>query len=98
MVERVRVVLTAAVTWLIAFGAVVAVVADELAPFRTVPYVGAALNVLAAVAVVVAVIVRVIQRSTPVLPAARGVLPPPPGVPVTAREVELRTRHQPASP
>lgn len=87
IVDRIQVVLTAVVTWLVALAAVLVIVADELATA-----IGAEHPVVALCAravVVVGVAVSIIRRVTPVLPAAQGLLPVPDGVPVTEREAAL---------
>jgi hypothetical protein len=73
MVERVKVVLSAAVTWIVAASAVVQIVADE---------VGAALpghaedvsTVAVRVVAVLAAAVGIIRRVSPVLPSERGLV------------------------
>lgn len=90
VIERVRIILTAAVVWLTVLGLVLGIVADELAEAIGVesPVVGFLLRVVAMVGVGISILVRV----TPVLPGARGILPPPAGVPVTPDEAALAGR------
>lgn len=87
IIERVRIILTAAVVWLTVLGLVLGIVAEELAVMIGVesPVVAFLLRVVAMVGVGVSILTRV----TPVLPGARGVLPPPAGVPVTPDEAAL---------
>jgi hypothetical protein len=87
--DKVKVLLGSAVTWLVAAGSVVAIVVSELEPFRDVPAVGAVLNVLAAVGVVAGVAASIVRRVTPVLPSARGLTPPASRQVVTDRERTL---------
>lgn len=71
-IERLRVILTAAVTWLVAIAAVLTIVAGELAT-----ELGDAAPVvtwIARVVVWIGVAVAIIRQVTPVLPAARGIL------------------------
>lgn len=77
---RVRVVLTAAVTWLTAIAAVVPFIADDIA--AQLPE-GAAEQVTKYALLAVAWLgaaVSIIRRVTPVLPQERGVLPPESGL------------------
>ena len=66
MIERVKVVMSAAVTWLTVLGAVAVIVADEVPGVA-----GWALRVAA----VAGTAVSIIRRVEPVLPERRGVLP-----------------------
>lgn len=87
LTARVRVVLTAVVTWLVVASAVLVVVAEELtaAIGATHPVVTWILQAI----VVLGVAISIITRVTPVLPAAHGLLAPPITTPVTPREAEL---------
>lgn len=87
VVARLRVILTATVTWLVVLAAVLTVVVDELATAIGAdhPVVVFILRALAALGVAIGIIVRV----TPVLPGAEGLLPAPAGTPVTPLEAEL---------
>jgi hypothetical protein len=83
LLAKVRVILKAWPTWAAAFTAVLGVVAAEVIPLlpeqvgvRVAGWVAVALSVIAAATAVV-------RRVTPVLPAERGVLPPPPPPSVT---------------
>jgi hypothetical protein len=83
--DKVRTVLTSAVTYLVALGAGLAVVISELETA------GAPTEVLRYLAVAVSVIgtaVAIIRRVTPVLPEARSIVDTS-GQPVTAREAQL---------
>lgn len=87
LVARVRVILTAAVTWLVVLAAVLTVVVDELAAAIGAdhPVVVLIFQAVAVIGVAISIIVRV----TPVLPGAEGLLPAPAGTPVTEYEAEL---------
>jgi hypothetical protein len=71
LVARARIVLTAAVTWLVVAGTIITIVIDELAAAGVA---GAVLRVLAGAVTVIGVAVTIIRRVTPVLPAARGLI------------------------
>ena len=66
MIERVHTVLTAAVTWLTAAGAIAAILVEELADMPAVA------DIAAQAAVVIATATIIIRRVTPVLPDERG--------------------------
>lgn len=71
--ERVKVILTSLVTWLVAAGAVGAILTDELTGV-----IGAdhpVVNLIARVVVIAGTAVSIIRRVTPVLPQEVGVLP-----------------------
>lgn len=91
LLARVRVLAGAAVTYLVALGAILAIIVDELAPFADDPAVAWVLRILGILATVVAVSVAIVRRVTPVLPSERGLLPPPaPGArPLDAGRVAL---------
>lgn len=73
--ERIRVVLSAAVTWLIFAAFVISAILEQVATFAGIPpQIATALSlILAAIAAAVAVI----RRVTEVLPAARGLIAKP---------------------
>lgn len=74
-IARIKVVLTAAVTWLVLASTIVTILSEEIA---TVLPAGAATDVGAVALKVVAVLgaaVTIIRRVTPVLPDERGLLP-----------------------
>lgn len=75
---RSRVLLSAAVTWITLAGAIVAIVLAELAPYADRPAVEWSIRILGGAATVLAVSASIVRRVTPVLPAERGILPPPP--------------------
>ena len=82
MIERIRTVATAAVTYLVALASVLTIAADELGKVAGVPE-----NITRALAVALVVIgtaVAIIRRVTTVLPAARGIVDQ--GTPATAAE------------
>ena len=83
---RARTVLTSAVTYLVTLAAVVPLIAAELEAHGAPAVV---LRWLAGVAGVLGVVVAIIRRVTPVLPAARGMLPADPGIPSTVAEADL---------
>lgn len=87
LIARARVVLTATVTWLVTLAAVLTAAAGPLTDALGVGH--PLVELLARIVVVLGVAVAIISRVAPVLPEARGVLDPPDGVPVTAREAEL---------
>lgn len=79
-IAKIRVVLSAAVTWITVASGVVVIVADEAA--KVLPS-GAAEDVAAVAVRVVAVLgaaVAIIRRVTPVLPDQRGLIPPSSGL------------------
>ncbi len=84
---RIRTVLASAVSWLVALAAVLTIVAEELAGVAGLP--DAVGRAIATALVVIGVAVAIIRRVTPVLPGARGILPPPAGTPETPREAAL---------
>lgn len=88
ILERVRTVLTAAPTYLIAAAFVVRAILEEVAQAVDVvpPWLAGG---AAALLTGLALAVSIIKRVTPVLPSARELLPPAAGQPVTAREAEL---------
>lgn len=68
MIERIRTIATAAVTWLTVAGAVAAVAVDELAAWP------AAADIASRVAIVVATATAIIRRVTPVPADQRGLV------------------------
>lgn len=92
-IERLRVILTAAVTWLVAIAAVLAIVAEEIADAFGADF--PALVWIARVAVVIGVAIAIIRRVTPVLPEARGVVNYT--TPMTERERILLTPSHPSN-
>lgn len=88
LIQRIRTVLSAAVTWLVLIGFALTQVAAELDEFAGVPpgviqWVGSAIAIVGA-------IVAIIRRVTPVLEQARGLDPVPAGQAVTERERNLQ--------
>lgn len=86
MITRTLIVAKAAVTWLTVAAGVLTIAAEELTAI-----VGADHPVTTWLLRAVAwlgVAIAIIRRSTPVLPEARGVLPPPDGAPITLAERE----------
>lgn len=74
-VARVKVVLAAAVTWIVVASTVVTLASDEIAkvlPAGDAETVGA---VAAKIVAVLGAVVAIIRRVEPVLPAERGILP-----------------------
>jgi hypothetical protein len=91
LTARIRVVLTAAVTWLILAATVLGIIAANLQPFTDGnPAVARVVAFIAAIVAVIAVIVRIISQVTPVLHSARGLLPVDELTPVTSREAHLQ--------
>lgn len=74
---RVKVILRAAPTYLVALGAILTILVDELTPYADVPAVEWVLRVLGVLVVVAGVAVSIVRRVEPVVPERRGVLPPP---------------------
>lgn len=98
---RLRVILGAAVTWLVTAAAILTILIGELGGVAGIP--PAVVRVLATALVVVTVAITIIRRVTVVLPAARGLLPT--GQPNTGLEAigvaALRNAHKrqhPATP
>lgn len=73
----VKVILRAAPTYLVAIGAVLTILVDELTGYAAVPAVEWVLRVLGILATIVGVAVSIIRRVEPVIPERRGVLEPP---------------------
>ena len=80
--QRIKTVAKAAVTWLVIGGAVLSIVASELAGALGADHVAVQYATTAATALGVAL--AIIRQVTPVLPDQRGILPK--GGPVTERE------------
>lgn len=85
--DRIRTILGAAVTWLVTAAAILTILIGELGSIAGVP--AEVVQLLGTALVIVTAAITIIRRVTPVLPTARGLLPPPAGVPETARELEL---------
>lgn len=87
LAARLRVILTAAPTYILIVAFVVRSILEETAQYAGLPawVAGAGAAILAVCASAVAIL----QRVTPVLTGARGLLPPVEGTPVTAREAHL---------
>lgn len=77
--KRARVILKAAPTYLVAAGAVVSIVADEVAKVLPTGWQDNAAQIGGAVAGVIGAAVLIVRRVTPVLVAERGLLSPPDG-------------------
>lgn len=73
---RLRVILTAAVTWLLVAQATLVGFADQLGPFIPTPWADRVNAALISALAVIAAIITIIRRVTPVLPSERGILPP----------------------
>ena len=73
LLERIKVFLTAAVTWLVVLGGVLTIVIAQLTPVLGIDH--PVIIWLSGAVVWIAVIVQIIRRSTPILPSARGILP-----------------------
>ena len=73
LIARIRVVLSAAVTWLVTAAAVVTILVAELGSVAGVP--PAVVHALGTALVVITVATTIIRRVTVVLPEARGILP-----------------------
>lgn len=72
---RIKVILNAAVTYLVAAGIILTIVLEELDPFAgDVP--AFVFRTLTAAATIAGVAATIIRRVTPVLPDDRGILPP----------------------
>jgi len=87
MFARLRVVLSTAVTYLVTLSAVLVIVAGELGSVAGIP--AGVVQALGATISALGVAITIIRRVTPVLPAARGLLPPPAMIHTTAYEAEL---------
>jgi hypothetical protein len=75
LITRARVVLTAAVTWLVAASAVVTIFAEEITEVLPDDWQGPFARTVVVVLAVLTAAVNIIRRVTPVLPAQRGLLP-----------------------
>lgn len=76
LVARVKVLLKAAPTYLVAAGAVVTIVADEVAKALPTGWQDNALQIGGAVVPVIAAATAIVRRVTPVVEHQRGLLPP----------------------
>lgn len=76
LLARARVILTAAPTYLVAAGAVVTIVADEVSKLLPPGWQDNAAQIAGAAVGILGAAVAIIRRVTPVLPAERGILPP----------------------
>jgi len=79
LIARARVILTAAPTYLVAAGAVVSIVADEVSKVLPAGWQDNAAQIAGAVAGVIGAAVLIVRRVTPVLISERGLLSPPDG-------------------
>lgn len=77
LLARARVILTAAPTYLVAAGAVVSIVADEVSKILPAGWQDNAAQIAGAVAGVIGAAVLIVRRVTPVLVEERGLLSPP---------------------
>lgn len=75
LLARLSVIFTAAPTYLVAAGAVVAIVSDEVSKVLPSGWQDNALQIGGAIAGILAAAVSIIRRVTPVLPHERGILP-----------------------
>jgi hypothetical protein len=85
VVDRITTVAKAAVTWLVALAGVLTIVAEELTTALGAD--SAAVAWIVRIVAWLGIAITIIRRSTPVLPAARGILPKP-GEPATVAERE----------
>lgn len=85
-IQRVKVIGQSIVTWAGVAILVLGVVSDEIVGLLPADMGGKVIGGIAVAVAVLTAIVKVIQRVTPVLPEARGILPPPSGEPVTKEE------------
>lgn len=76
LLKRARVILTAAPTYLVAAGAVVAVVADEVSKVLPTGWQDNAAQISGAILGIIGAATAIVRRVTPVLPHERGILPP----------------------
>jgi hypothetical protein len=86
LIQRIRTVLTAAVTWLVVLSTVLTIVMAELDEFAGIPP-GVIRGIGTALAVV-GVVLAIIRRVTPVLPDARGLAPVELDQPLTQHEAD----------
>jgi small neutral amino acid transporter SnatA (MarC family) len=75
-IARTKVVLSAAVTWLVVAAAVLAIIAEELAKVLPDGPGQAVARVLGIALMAIGCAIAIIRRVTPVLPDERGILPP----------------------
>lgn len=78
LIARIRVLLNAAPTYLAAAGVIIAVLADEVGKLAPTGWQDNAVQILGVLAGIVAAATAIVRRVTPVLPAERGLLVPPP--------------------
>lgn len=76
LLKRARVILTAAPTYLVAAGAVVSIVADEVSKVLPAGWQDNAAQLAGAAVGIIGAAVAIVRRVTPVLPHERGILPP----------------------
>lgn len=73
LAAKAKVVLTAAITWLVALEAALVILADELAPLIPAPW-SDRINAGLLIAIgIIATAVAIIRRVTPVIPSERGI-------------------------
>jgi VanZ family protein len=73
--SRVKVVLTAAVTYITIIQAALVIFADEIAQLFADGTAAGVINVIVRAGAVLTAVVSIIRRVTPVLPSDRGILP-----------------------
>lgn len=73
LAAKAKVVLTAAVTWLVALEAALIVLADELAPLIPLPWADRVTAWLLIAIGVIGTAIAIVRRVTPVLPNERGI-------------------------
>lgn len=78
LIARIKVLLNAAPTYLAAAGVIIAIVADEVGKLAPSGWQDNAVQILGALAGVVAAATAIVRRVTPVAPADRGLIVPPP--------------------
>lgn len=74
-IERVKVVLSAAVTWIVLASSIVTIFAEEIAKVAAEGTAATVTRVAVRVVSILGAAVAIIRRVTPVLPEERGVLP-----------------------
>lgn len=75
LLERARTLFTAVVTWLTLAGAVLSIVADELAAYAADGTVAVVIAIIGRILTAIAVAVAIVRRVTEVIPPDRGLLP-----------------------
>lgn len=78
LIARIGVLLRAAPTYLAAAGVIIAIIADEVGKLAPSGWQDNAIQILGVLAGIIAAATAIVRRVTPVAPADRGLIVPPP--------------------